>query len=44
MVTGVVVTAAGKSLGEVTEVVGVGYRTVQRWVRWYRTGGLAEVR
>jgi len=25
-------------------VIGVEYRTVQRWVGWYRTGGLAAVR
>jgi len=31
-------------VGEVASVVGVDYRTVQRWVRWYRSGGLAAVR
>ncbi|MBI2320532.1 MAG: winged helix-turn-helix domain-containing protein [Chloroflexi bacterium] len=33
----------GWRLGEVSEVVGVHYRTVQRWVAWYRVGGLAAV-
>ncbi len=31
-------------VGEVASVVGVNYRTVQRWVRWYRSGGLAAIR
>ena len=31
-------------VGEVASVIGVEYRTVQRWVGWYRTGGLAAVR
>jgi len=31
-------------VGEVASVVGVDYRTVQRWVRWYRSGGLAAIR
>lgn len=35
---------AGRSLSEVAAVVGVDYRTVQRWAAWYRRGGLAEVR
>lgn len=26
------------------EVVGVHYRTVQRWVAWYRAGGMAAIR
>lgn len=34
---------AGRRLGEAAEVVGVDYRTVQRWVAWYRQGGRAEV-
>lgn len=34
----------GRTLGEVAEVVGVHYRTVQRWVAWYRRGGVAAVR
>lgn len=34
----------GRSLGEVAEVVGVHYRTVQRWVAWYRTDGVAALR
>ena len=33
----------GKSLKEVAELVGIGYRTLQDWVAWYRHGGLAEV-
>jgi len=33
----------GRRLGEVADVVGVDYRTVQRWVAWYRDGGRAEV-
>ena len=33
----------GRRLGEVAEVVGVDYRTVQRWVAWYRDGGLGAV-
>lgn len=28
----------------VARTVGVHYRTVQRWVGWYRQGGIAEVR
>lgn len=35
---------AGRSLTEATAVVGVHYRTVQRWVEWYRDGGVAQVR
>ncbi len=31
-------------VGEVASAIGVEYRTVQRWVGWYRTGGLAAVR
>lgn len=34
----------GRTLGEVAAVVGVHYRTVQRWVAWYRTGGVALIR
>lgn len=33
----------GKTMKEVTELVGIGYRTLQRWVVWYRHGGLKEV-
>ena len=33
----------GYSLDEVAYIVGVAYRTVLRWVQWYRAGGLAEV-
>jgi transposase len=35
---------AGRGLREVAAVVGVDYRTAQRWAAWYRRGGLAEVR
>ena len=34
----------GEHLGQVAHLLGVHYRTVQQWVAWYRTGGLAEVR
>jgi transposase len=34
---------SGRRLGEVAAVVGVDYRTVQRWVAWYRQGGRALV-
>ena len=33
----------GRSLAEVATLLGVAYRTVQTWVRWYRQGGVAEV-
>jgi len=33
----------GKTLKDVAELVGIGYRTLQDWVAWYRHGGLAEV-
>jgi transposase len=33
-----------RRLGEVAIVLGVDYRSVQRWVAWYRDGGLEEVR
>src|SRR5918999_4035501 len=32
----------GWSMAQVAEIVGVHYRTVQRWVGWYREGGVAE--
>lgn len=35
---------AGRTVGAVAAAVGVHYRTVQRWVRWYEQGGLATVR
>lgn len=35
---------AGRRVGDVAAAVGVHYRTVQRWVRWYEQGGLAGVR
>lgn len=34
----------GRRVGEVAAAVGVHYRTVQRWVRWYEQGGLPGVR
>ena len=33
----------GNTIGEVGQHVGVDYRTVQRWVAWYRTGGLSDL-
>jgi transposase len=33
----------GWSMTQVAEVVGVHYRTVQRWGGWYRHGGVTEV-
>lgn len=33
----------GKRISDVSEVVGADYRTIQRWVSWYRTGGLEAV-
>jgi transposase len=33
-----------RRLGEVAAVIGVNYRSVQRWVAWYRDGGLEMVR
>ncbi len=33
----------GKTLNNVSEVTGVGYRTLQRWIAWYRKGGLDSV-
>jgi transposase len=35
---------AGRSLTEVAAAIGVHCRTVQRWVDWYRRGGLALIR
>jgi transposase len=34
----------GWRLGAVAAALGVHYRTVQRWVDWYRAGGVAAVR
>lgn len=34
---------SGWSLEVVSEALGVHYRTVQRWVGWYREGGVAQV-
>ncbi len=33
----------GWGMEEVAEIVGVHYRTLQRWVGWYREGGVTEV-
>ena len=33
----------GRRIREVAAVLGVHERNIQRWVGWYRTGGLAEV-
>lgn len=33
----------GKRLGEVSQLVGVSYRTLQRWIAWYRQGGVDAV-
>jgi len=35
---------SGWQLGAVAAALGVHYRTVQRWVGWYRAGGVAAVR
>jgi transposase len=35
---------AGRSLGEATRALGLHYRSIQRWVAWYRDGGLEMVR
>jgi len=34
---------SGSSIGEAGRAAGVDYRTVQRWVSWYRQGGLQLV-
>ena len=34
----------GRRMPEIAQTLGVHYRTVQRWLDWYRAGGLAEVR
>mgnify|MGYP002761297334 CR=1 FL=1 len=33
----------GRSLSDVSSVVGKCYETVRRWTEWYRSGGLEEV-
>jgi transposase len=33
----------GKRVQEVADIVGVGCRVIQRWLEWYRRGGLAAV-
>lgn len=34
---------SGSSIGAAGNAVGVDYRTIQRWVAWYREGGLDAV-
>lgn len=33
----------GRSVAEASRLAGVGQRSVERWLGWYRRGGLAEV-
>ena len=33
----------GKGLAEAADIVGADYRSVQRWVVWYRKGGVEEL-
>jgi transposase len=33
----------GDSMEEVSELLSVSYRSLQRWLAWYRQGGVAEV-
>ena len=33
----------GKRISDASHDTGVEYRTIQRWVSWYRSGGLEEV-
>lgn len=33
----------GKQVKEVAELIGTSERVIQRWVSWYRNGGLAEL-
>ena len=35
---------SGKRVKDVVEIVGVDTRVVQRWLSWYRDGGLAAIR
>lgn len=35
--------AGGHTIGDAGRAVGADYRTVQRWVSWYRQGGLEDV-
>jgi len=32
----------GKRIGDVVDLTGASYRSVQQWIRWYRQGGLSE--
>ena len=33
----------GKQIREMSELIGTDERVIQRWVAWYRKGGLSEV-
>lgn len=33
----------GKQIRQVSEMIGTDERVIQRWVSWYRSGGLEEV-
>jgi transposase len=33
----------GRAMAEIATIVGVHYRTVQKWVSWYRQGGIEAV-
>ena len=33
----------GKRIGDVVDLTGASYRSVQQWLKWYRQGGLSEV-
>ncbi len=34
----------GQRIQDVVDLTGASYRSVQQWLRWYRQGGLSEVR
>lgn len=34
---------SGKRIQDVVEILGIHYRVIQRWIAWYRQGGLEEV-
>lgn len=34
---------SGKPIKEVSQLTGINYRVIQRWIAWYRCGGLSEV-
>jgi len=33
----------GQSIKNVSKLTGINYRVIQRWIAWYRQGGLSEV-